>query len=418
MVVSTADIQRLQFDEANEYLRQKIRLPSASWSDIWQQQHSRAFVVAGAANDALVEDLYNALMRSQLDGTGSGAFRSEFVRIADAHTWDYRGSAGWRSEVLYRTNIRQAHNAGMWQQQQDAKKQRPYLQYHHSHRSKHPRAAHLAWDGMVLAVDDPWWQTHYPQNGWGCRCYVTSLNQDDMDKLGKTKPDTAPPIDWHDVRIGGANPRVVRTPHGVSAGFGYNPGIAWEMPHTIPPLLGYQAVLAQRGIRADTLDIPAPANPATYTQPPTWLANASDEDAVQYFLQQFAADLQQAKVFQDVTGTPLVISKALFTRADGKWKWENDGNKKSYRLNDVHNMPLVIAEPDEVWWHWEQSYANQQQWRLKRRYLKTFIDEQTQQPMVAAFEWSKTGWVGSTVFTAKTVGYLNKQRVGKLIWKK
>ena len=26
------------------------------------------------------------------------------------------------------------------------------------------------WDGTVLPLDDPWWSSHSPQNGWGCKC--------------------------------------------------------------------------------------------------------------------------------------------------------------------------------------------------------------------------------------------------------
>ena len=32
------------------------------------------------------------------------------------------------------------------------------------------RPQHLEWDGLVLPVDHPFWKTHAPPNGWGCRC--------------------------------------------------------------------------------------------------------------------------------------------------------------------------------------------------------------------------------------------------------
>lgn len=35
------------------------------------------------------------------------------------------------------------------------------------------RAEHRAWDGITRPADDAWWQTHYPPNGWFCRCLAT-----------------------------------------------------------------------------------------------------------------------------------------------------------------------------------------------------------------------------------------------------
>ena len=55
-----------------------------------------------------------------------------------------------------------------------------------------PREDHLAWDGKVLATDDPWWNTHYPPNGWGCRCTVTGVGKGRMRALGKDGPDPTP----------------------------------------------------------------------------------------------------------------------------------------------------------------------------------------------------------------------------------
>ena len=37
------------------------------------------------------------------------------------------------------------------------------------------RASHQALNGIIKPVDDPFWDTHYPPNAWGCRCNVQQL---------------------------------------------------------------------------------------------------------------------------------------------------------------------------------------------------------------------------------------------------
>ena len=32
-------------------------------------------------------------------------------------------------------------------------------------------------DGIIKPVDDPFWNTNYPPNGWGCRCNVIQTNE-------------------------------------------------------------------------------------------------------------------------------------------------------------------------------------------------------------------------------------------------
>ncbi|MFZ1575456.1 MAG: phage minor head protein [Chromatiaceae bacterium] len=62
----------------------------------------------------------------------------------------------------------------------------------HSHGVVHPRPQHVAWDGLVLPTDDPFWSSHYPPNGWGCKCRAFAVNDGDIGRLGKDGPDHAP----------------------------------------------------------------------------------------------------------------------------------------------------------------------------------------------------------------------------------
>ena len=108
------------------------------------------------------------------------------------HGWDYNGGRNWRSRVIYETNLATSHAAGRWEQLQGA----PYWQYRHADWVQHPRHQHLAWDGLVLAKDDPFWQTHFPPNGWGCQCSVRGMWSRDLEKLGKTGPDPSLKSTW------------------------------------------------------------------------------------------------------------------------------------------------------------------------------------------------------------------------------
>lgn len=89
--------------EAIRFIRDKLDVPSASWTDLWQQQHSVAFTVAGAQSEALVRDFHDAVNRAIANGTTLDDFRRDFDRIVAEHGWSYNGSRGWRSRVIFDT---------------------------------------------------------------------------------------------------------------------------------------------------------------------------------------------------------------------------------------------------------------------------------------------------------------------------
>lgn len=416
----------LPFTEAIDFFKSKIRLPSSGWTDIWQEQHSHAFVVAGAAHDALVEDLYNAIAKAKEAG-GYAEFQKSFGEIVAKHGWAHNGSPGWRSKIIYDTNVTQAYNAGRYQQMQAVKHLRPYWQYKHTS-TEHPRLQHLAWDGLILSADDPWWDSHMPQNGWGCKCRVYSLSKleasREWEKAGKTGPDAAPPIEWEERVVGknGSNPRTVLTPKGIDPGFAYNPGKAWLEPHTVPPLQGYDTVLKERGQPWPTGFTP-PSLPTPTRVPKSAIlpAGTAPKVAVADFLEVFGATMTEGAAFTDATGSTLAISKALFVKGAAKdgdnFKWLAEPDKVD-RLKYINLLAMTLIDADEIWWAWEKDASAPGNWRLKRRYLRTFEIEGSDSYGVGVFEWSKSGWLGSTVFPTSKTKYFDRQRKGLLVHKK
>ena len=214
------------FIEQVRFFRDKLNLGTRAWTDIWHDEHDRAFVVAGAAQADLVEDLRQSVDGAIAEGTTIRKFRQDFDGIVAKHGWSYKGGRNWRTRVIYDTNVRSSYSAGRYRQMKEGAELRPFWRYRHSHASETPRPKHLAWDGMILHHTDPWWNTHCPINGWGCKCYVEALNARDLERLGKDGPDTAPAIRTREVTVGarGPSPRTVRVPDGIDPGFAYAPG--------------------------------------------------------------------------------------------------------------------------------------------------------------------------------------------------
>ena len=234
---SLAEAVALPPAEAIAFFRQKTNTTSRHWTDLWNEAHSRSFMVAGAASDALVADFRAAVTKAIEQGTTLAEFRRDFDSIVAKHGWVYNGTPGWRSQIIYETNLSMAYAAGRYAQMTEPATLQafPFWEYMHTS-SIRPRPQHLAWVGTVLAADNAWWGTHYPPNGWRCRCWVRPLSRAGLSRRGKSGPDQAPPVDlrpWRNPHTGA----VVPVPHGVDPGFGYNPGAAW-LDGSPPPLTG------------------------------------------------------------------------------------------------------------------------------------------------------------------------------------
>jgi hypothetical protein len=251
----------LPFAEAIQFFRGKDLIPTERWTDIWKEGHDTGFMVAGAMKADLLADLKAAVDKAIAQGTTLEEFRRDFDRIVKARGWTgwtgegSEAGVAWRTKVIYETNLRTAYQAGRWAQVQALKRVNPYLIYRHSDLSVHPRPPHKSWDGLVVEVDSEWVKTHWPPNGWGCKCRMFSIGPRDLAKLGKTGPDT-PPDDgtftWVDKTTGEAH----TIPKGIDPGWDYAPGASRvdglkgqvaAKAKTLPPEIGQkleQAVAA------------------------------------------------------------------------------------------------------------------------------------------------------------------------------
>ena len=346
------------FAEAIAFFRQKLNLPTKAWTDLWQGQHARAFVVAGAMKDALISDLRNAVAKAIENGTTLAEFRKDFDKAVEAHGWSYKGKRGWRTGVILNTNLRMAYAAGKWQQAQELKARRPYLRYV-AILDNRTRSDHRGWHGTVLPVDDPWWAAHYPPNGWGCRCTVQTLNDRDLKRYGYQVNDQAPPDEMVTRRVRTPSGDVkVEVPKGIDPGFAYNVGqAAWGQ--------SAELVALERHGPWEALDAPAAKPPTDLVQAVKPVAKlgkrAGDEAGLRKALRDSIGGDQA--VFTDPMGGRVNITQAIVDHMLEKAA-RQDGREAFFPF-----IREVVEDPAEIWVGFAKSTSSGRV-ALRRRYVK------------------------------------------------
>ncbi|WP_367025216.1 phage minor head protein [Methylococcus sp. ANG] len=216
------DTFRLPFPEQIAFFRQKLKLPSERWDSIERAAHDRGFIVAGAQKADLLTDLHNAVEQAIREGKSIQWFRQNFEAIVAKHGWTgwtgegTKAGVAWRTRVIYNTNLSASYAAGRFAQLTEAGF--GLWVYRHSDSVLHPRPLHLAWNGLALPPDHPFWKTHYPPNGWGCHCYVVGARSESGARRLGGDPDKRVDPDWSET-----DPKT-GAPVGIDKGWNYAPG--------------------------------------------------------------------------------------------------------------------------------------------------------------------------------------------------
>lgn len=217
----------VQFQEAIDYLKGKLPEASLAWNDLAGPVHGKVFTVAGATSADLARDLQQALVQALAEGQTITSFRKNFDQVVQARGWTYRGKRGWRTAVIFNTNMRSATMAGRWAQIQAAKADRPYLQYRTAGDAR-VRPQHRIWNGLIYPVDHSFWSTHYPPNGWGCRCTVRSYSLGDLRSRGLQ---VSEPARIQTRAVVNADGEITdQVPIGIDPGWDHNVGQSWIAP--------------------------------------------------------------------------------------------------------------------------------------------------------------------------------------------
>ena len=183
-------------EEAVKYFESKGYVISFDWREVWQDAHNKAFTVAKAMDVDILKDLREACQKSLNEGIPYTQFQKELAPTLKTKGWwgkqemtdpntgqtkEVQLGSPWRLKTIYNTNMNVSTSVGAYKGQIDNVDNRPYWQYK-GIMDAHIRPEHAALNNKVYRYDHPFWQTYYPPNDWGCRCYVIALSQNNVDK--------------------------------------------------------------------------------------------------------------------------------------------------------------------------------------------------------------------------------------------
>ena len=244
------------------YWRQKKLKIGFHYLDVWNEEHDAVFTAAKIMRTDVLDTMRDELARAFEEGVPFEQWKKELApRLKKVGWWSPHvvtdPKTGKRARVdpparlrtIYQTNMRTARAVGQLERVARNAKSRPYLLYQLGPSARH-REQHLAWHGLLLPVDDPFWDTAFPPNGWGCKCFVRSVSRreaDDLERRGVLAPNPEPVLDddgnptghIKDTRVPVVrtapkltlkpwiNPRSGETefvPQGIDPGFHHRPG--------------------------------------------------------------------------------------------------------------------------------------------------------------------------------------------------
>ena len=179
--------------QAIDFFRAKGHKIDWNWWESWEAAHSKSFTVAKAMRMDVLTDIRSQMNKALKQGLTAKDFaRTLEPRLKKLGWWgrqvivDSQGRAEvvqlgspHRLKTIYRTNMNTARAQAHYKNAKANAEDRPYWQYD-ALQDGRTRPHHAAMDGLVFRHDDPFWDSHYPPNGFNCRCRVRAFTEDDL----------------------------------------------------------------------------------------------------------------------------------------------------------------------------------------------------------------------------------------------
>lgn len=406
-----ARLQRLPPAEAMAFMDgRQLSAETYHWYDLWREEHQRAFTVSRLARGDLLEALQTSLAKS----VAGDLSRRDWIKSTE----QLLKNAGWwgttevtdprtgellrtrfnhaRLQLIFDTNVRQAAAAGQWQRLVRNQRTHPYARYV-AMDDERTRPQHRAWHNVTLPLDDAWWATHRPPNGWRCRCRVIGVTQREYDQgvvLDRPGAETdqgaplrstpmvkaAPPVSLRDWRnpITGA---IEQVPVGIDPGFDYNPGTTGRsaaFEAMVKAKLGKMSTEVAKAAEAAGVLFPKVAKEVagqdtwqtlgladlrqmrpSMAAPDLLTAAESVEDAVNVLRSALGVPVNGARFVETPAGLVTIFDKLLTHVVE----------KRLDRRERFGAFVLpTLQQPDEVW---ETAYDDA---TTRRRFIKLFSD--------------------------------------------
>ena len=220
--------------EVARFFRNKGIRDSFSFEDVEPEEHAVAFSVAKATKADVLKDIRTAVQKAIDEGQTLEQFSRDLTPMLQAKGWWGKQLMGdpltgelqvvrlgspRRLRTIYNANLRSARAAGQWERIERTKKLLPYLEYRLGPSENH-RPAHEAKQGLILPVDDPFWDEWMPPNGWGCKCWVRQITRAEAERRGVSEAPKVPSNGYENRRTGEIRP----VPAGIDPGWDRNPG--------------------------------------------------------------------------------------------------------------------------------------------------------------------------------------------------
>lgn len=377
----------LQPKDSIDYLKNKGYKLTFDYDEMLHDAHNKAFTVAKVTRLDLLSDIHSSIVQAMQKGETFENWKKNITPTLKEKGWigeqeivsPKTGEVktihvdGHRLRNIFKTNTRVSRSIGRYKQMKSGK----FTEYwkYIGGLSENPRNGHLAKNGMILHRDDPWWNTNYPPNGWGCKCRVRAYSKKQIEK-----------------RLWSGNISSSGGKNIASDDWAYDIGAGSRV-----------SALSKLQLDNSLDSLPKAKKNSNYE-------SLSQAELLHTFYKKMG--VKKGEMFIDKVGDPMIIDDNLFTSHTGHLKI---AKRDRHLLLD--EMIPTIKEPDEIYLEFEVGKITGEK-RLLKKMLRYITVDGKKRAVIAIFEYLKDKTQGVSLHLVESANAVENKRVDKLIYKR